>query len=80
MSEYKNYKNKNEMSSGEDWAKRLKIEIANYWKGWNTEREYTELLIDRDEFFLRSSNSVIIPKSKPTRQEVAELKRFLKEN
>ena len=66
----------NSQRTGIDWSKFLQIEVTNP-KGWDSVEDYERVPIDRQEFLLRASQSVIIPPKNKTRRAMQEFRQNL---
>lgn len=65
-------KNNNYMT-GEEWAKSLNIQFADF-SGWFTEEEFKTKKLYRGEFLLRASNSKIVHNKSISRRDAAKFK------
>ena len=56
--------------TGLEWSKFIGLDIVNPI-GWDSIEDYNKVPINKQEFLLRASNSVIIPPKNKSRREMA---------
>lgn len=61
-----------ERHSGQVWSKKMNISILDP-KGWDSVDAYNHILIDKDEFCNRASNSTLVTKSNVTRRNAGKM-------
>lgn len=66
--------------TGRDWAGSLGLEILPPFKGWFCPKDFEEEKLNREEFFLRCSNSEIKVNKNISRRDASKFKQQLLNN